>query len=416
MTLPLARSLLLAEVVTAEALAEALLVSAARGTSLVRALLMVHAIDPPQLERHLERGDAPYMRHVAPVLRLVEQLPSGLCERLLALPVRRDPRTGTIDVAVVDASDPHPAEEVAHWLRAPVRTVRTSLASLDAALRRTSGVGQGVHALAPPIWLPSASESPGAVDAAEYEGSEADADPDRAGDDPNIPFPLTRRSLAPAPMGGAPVIERDVRLDHQDPVVDLHRRKTSIPAVAGHSDQPVTERGPFGKSRHGSADALARPVADVASILDSIRETHDRDAIFELVLAGAHTVARRAAVLAVKRGVLVGWTCSPQLADYDALRTIHLGAGVTVLASALDHEGARIVSIPVDAAHAPLLSMVKTPLAAEVALVAVRVEGKAVALVLADDLTQPTVAARRLEEIARVAGAAIGQALRRRHR
>src|SRR5271170_293013 len=136
MTFALARSLLLADAVTPDALAQALLVAATRGTSLVRALLATRAIDPLRLEQQLERGDAPYMRHVAPVMALVQHLPPGLCERLLALPVRRDPRTGTIDVAVVDARDPHPVEEVAHWLKAPVRMVRTSMASMDGALRR----------------------------------------------------------------------------------------------------------------------------------------------------------------------------------------------------------------------------------------------------------------------------------------
>jgi len=135
-TFALARSLLLADAVTPEALAQALLVSATRGTSLVKALLATRAIDTMRLEQVLERSEAPYMRHVAPIASLVQRLPLGLCERLLALPVRRDPRTGTVDVAVVDSRDPHAVEEIAHWLNAPVRTVRTSLASMEAALMR----------------------------------------------------------------------------------------------------------------------------------------------------------------------------------------------------------------------------------------------------------------------------------------
>ncbi|HEY8088773.1 MAG TPA: hypothetical protein VIF09_13030, partial [Polyangiaceae bacterium] len=92
MTFALARSLLLADAVTPESLGQALFVAATRNTSLVRALLATRAIEAPKLERQLDRGDAPYMRHVAPVMALVQQLPPGLCERLLALPVRRDPR------------------------------------------------------------------------------------------------------------------------------------------------------------------------------------------------------------------------------------------------------------------------------------------------------------------------------------
>src|ERR1700722_10839628 len=115
MSFALARSLLLADAVTPDALAQALLVSATRGTSLVRALLATRAIDAMRLEQQLERGDAPTMRHVTPVMSLVQHLPPGLCERLLALPVRRDPRTGTIDMAGGEGRDRHPAEGAGTW-------------------------------------------------------------------------------------------------------------------------------------------------------------------------------------------------------------------------------------------------------------------------------------------------------------
>jgi hypothetical protein len=53
---------------------------------------------------------------------------------------------------------------------------------------------------------------------------------------------------------------------------------------------------------------------------------------------------------------------------------------------------------------------------AEVALVSVRVEGKAVALVLADELGDTLIATRRMEELARVAGEAFGRLLRERRK
>jgi hypothetical protein len=51
-----------------------------------------------------------------------------------------------------------------------------------------------------------------------------------------------------------------------------------------------------------------------------------------------------------------------------------------------------------------------------VALVSVRVEGKAVALVLADELGDTLIATRRMEELARVAGEAFGRLLRERRK
>jgi type II secretion system (T2SS) protein E len=385
MTLALARSLLLAEAVTPEALADALLLSATHGISLVRALLATGAMQHSRLEEHLERGEAPYRSSVVPERSLMHDLPAGLSERLLALPVGHDPLTGAVDVAVVDACDPHPAREVGHWLNAPVRTVRTSLSSLDAALQRIRTPPEGgLHALAPPIWMPSPSDPPRAAVNTPAHGFNAPVDP-------NIPFALTRKSLPP-------------------------RSKASLPPGTETSGQPVTQRGPFGHPVARSSPVHATLLANVAPILDQIREAHDRDAILELVVVGARTVAHRAAVLAVRNGALIGWTCSPELAERADLRKVRLSATGTALSPALDHDGARLVRIPFDTTHAPLLWVMNTPPRAQVALVAVRVEGKPVALVLADDLREPLLAARRLEEIARVAGAAIAEVLRRRRK
>lgn len=414
MTFALARSLLLADTVTPEALAQALLVAATRGTSLVRALLATRAVDPLRLEQQLERGDVPYMRHVAPVMSLVQQLPPGLCERLLALPVRRDPRTGTIDVAVVDARDPHAVEEVAHWLRAPVRMVRTSLASMDAALRRIHAKPeQGMRTLAAPIWVPSPAEPPQDLSKTPAYGSPVfdegrlvdsydDSSPtdviDFPAADPNIPFALTRKSIAPITIIelGAPAIEKETRPE-AEPVLDLRRRKSTV--------------------ADGAPNAPSPPFEDVSAILDAIHNASDRDSILELLVAGTRTVARKIAVLALRREALVGWTCSPELGDRNVLRGVRILPDMSnVVSDALGADTARLARIPKDAAHAPLLAVLRAPLSAEVALVAVRVEGKPVALLLADELGDTLVATRRMEELARTAGEALARLLRERRK
>ncbi|HEY5241770.1 MAG TPA: hypothetical protein VIJ22_09905 [Polyangiaceae bacterium] len=413
MTFALARSLLLADAVTPDALAQALLVSATRGTSLVRALLATRAIDPLRLEQQLERGDAPYMRHVAPVMALVQHLPPGLCERLLALPVRRDPRTGTIDVAVVDSRDPHPVEEIAHWLSAPVRMVRTSMASMDAALRRIHTKPEhGMRTLAAPIWVPSVeprqdlSKTPAygspVFDETRLVDPMDDSSPTDIIDfpvvDPNIPFALTRKSLAPISVAALaePVIERPPRHD-TEPVLDLKRRKANSTPIA--------------------SNAPSAPFAEVTSILEAIRDANDRDSILELLVVGTRTVARKVAVLAVRRDALVGWTCSPELGDRTALRATRVAPEMSDLfTGVLAADTARLIRIPKDAAHAPLLSVMKAAPSAEVAFVSVRVEGKAVALVLADELGDTLIATRRMEELAGVAGEAFGRLLRERRK
>ena len=132
----LTRTLLLEEVASEDAIAEALFASVTRGVPLVQALTESGAVGTEVLARYLARSEAPYLRQVVPVLAIVESLPPGLCARLLALPVRRDAITGTVDVVVPDPADPHLAREMAFHLGVPVRLVRASVASIEEALRR----------------------------------------------------------------------------------------------------------------------------------------------------------------------------------------------------------------------------------------------------------------------------------------
>jgi hypothetical protein len=446
MTYALARSLLLADAVKPEALAEALLVSATRGTSLVRALLAARAIDPARLDQHLERGDVPTMRHVVPVLSLVQQLPSELCDRLLALPVRQDPLTNTVDVAVVDARDTHAVEEMAYWLRAPVRMVRTSLVAMESALRQLHArPDAGMKPLAPPIWVPSPMPSSGpdpkreraatpmyGTRAADGQGptishvsnSANHSSPDIApgpladvADD--IPIPLRRKSIAPVPIlevSAPPPAARNSSgaEPYTDPILDLRRMKSvAPPEPAGDAvpPAPITTRGPF------SPGAPWPPFGDVSPTLEAIRSAADRDTILELLVSGIRPAAARVAVLAVKRDLLIGWTCSPEMGDRTALRTARMQAPAdSVLSAALATDDAMLARIPKDAAHAPLLAAMHSPPRGEVALVSVRVEGKPVALVVVDELGDSMAVTKRMQELAHAAAEALGRLLRERRK
>jgi hypothetical protein len=132
----LTKALLLEEVASEGAIAEALFASVAGGVPLVQSLVEARAVTPEVLARYLARTEAPYLRQVVPLVELVERLPPGLCARLLVIPVRRDAITGTIDVVVADTGDPHPAKEIAFHLGAPVRVVRATAAAIEEALRR----------------------------------------------------------------------------------------------------------------------------------------------------------------------------------------------------------------------------------------------------------------------------------------
>ena len=132
----LTKALLLEEVAPPRKVAEALFASVNGGVPLLTALVDSGAVSPEVLSRYLARSEAPFLRQVVPVPELVERLPPGLCARLLAMPVRRDAITGTVDVVVADPADPHPASEIAFHLGAPVRAIRAPAAAIEEALRR----------------------------------------------------------------------------------------------------------------------------------------------------------------------------------------------------------------------------------------------------------------------------------------
>ncbi len=146
MTVDLARRLLNTEAVAARDIEVALLehTLAARHFLVALSDRVAHLED--LIESECARSPIPFVKSVQPVDQLVQRLPTGMCRRLLGVPVREDVRTGTIDVAVADPFDRHAAREFERALDSPVRLVRGSLAEVAGAAsdaddrrRRTSG-------------------------------------------------------------------------------------------------------------------------------------------------------------------------------------------------------------------------------------------------------------------------------------
>jgi hypothetical protein len=422
----LARTLLLADAVTHDGLAQAMLASARSGGSFVSALVATGAVDGSRLAQHLERGDAPYMHQVAPVAALVESLPAGLCERLLALPVRRDPLTGTVDIAVVDARDPHPVEEIAYWLNAPVRMVHTSLGAMQAALQRLSAKPErGVRSLAPPIWHPELGTRPGYVDpapATETLGHQ----PPSAAERPQT-GPWAPESVPQTPRYGRAHLPSEP-VDEPVDIIELGPPAIERSGVRGaERPAPLTVRGPFpetdtepsaGPTVRGpypdpSADAEREPADPPGA--QAIRGADDRDAILDALVAGVRLVARRVGVFGLRRDGIVGWTCSPELAERGAFRSLRWPPSArTVVRAALTTRGVSLVLVPADAVHAALAALLGPPTPHEVALAGVLVEGKGVAVVLADDIDDALVATERLQTLAGLAGESLEALLRER--
>ena len=293
------------------------------------------------------------MRHIAPVTTLVERLPPGLCDRLLAMPVRRDPRTGTIDVAVVDARDPHPAEEIGYWLKAPVRMVRTSIASMESALLRLgsrldSEPDLGMRSLAAADLGAAAGargvssthadvRDPCGLDAHEVRAAAGRSGPGHPADPPK-PRGSPRRSGVARGRGLCAHAGRDRPAG--DRANEATRRQRSDPrsqtaqagcGAAGRARPRLCARIHGARAlragtarRAGRAASLSRRPTATIAIIDQMRGARDRDQILDFLVAGARTVARRAVVLAVRRDALVGWTGSGDIAERSTLRAVRL--------------------------------------------------------------------------------------------
>ncbi len=91
-----------------------------------------------RLERELERVEVPSIELVRAETEQLALLPPGLAERLGAVPVRKDGRSGRIDVAALDPLDAHVVTELEFHLGAKVRVLRADPAAIGAALAGTT--------------------------------------------------------------------------------------------------------------------------------------------------------------------------------------------------------------------------------------------------------------------------------------
>ncbi|MFZ5894498.1 MAG: hypothetical protein ACOY0T_25775 [Myxococcota bacterium] len=119
----------------ASAIEVALMAEVAEGVPFVTALAERFPELVELMERELERSDNAEIHWVRPQPELVQRLPQGLCERLLAVPVHEDPHSGQVDVAAVDVLSPHVGAEFTQHLSAPVRVLRANLGLMRSALQ-----------------------------------------------------------------------------------------------------------------------------------------------------------------------------------------------------------------------------------------------------------------------------------------
>jgi hypothetical protein len=155
-----------------------------------------------RLARELERVEVPSIEMVRPLVDQLELLPAGLAERLGVVPVRKDVRSGRVDVAAVDPLDAHVVNELEFHLGAKVRVLRADSETIGAALGVTTSPRSPSG---PPLPLVR-KLTPAELNAGESEVTvslEADSgqvEPPLSADDPVLPLARPKSSrAAPAP-------------------------------------------------------------------------------------------------------------------------------------------------------------------------------------------------------------------------
>lgn len=216
MSVSLARRILAERLVPPEALHRALLESLRRATPLLEVLIETRRELAPALGDLLAARHAQAPRSWQPDRALVAQLPPGMCERLLAFPIRAG-AGGEVEVAAADPSDPHIVREFVAHLGRTIITVASPLPQIF----RIAGVR-----IVPPLpdYSPGASE---------------------------VPIPLVRRSA-----GSRPRVEPSVKAteDHL-PISPMPSRPVTAPPPAESAE----------RSRATPVTVVERPSAQVVS-------------------------------------------------------------------------------------------------------------------------------------------------------
>lgn len=380
MALDLARRLVSRGLVQKDEATRAL-ASHARGEQhFVQAIVASSAITDTALFAELEAMDLPVVHRVVPLLKLCDALPRPLPAQLLALPIRQDSRTHTVDVAAADPLDAHVARELTHQLGAPVRVVGAPLSALEASLLELAREGTGT--------------------------GEFDAMPEPP------PFPLVDRKTPP-------YLTRPVVDDRLSPTVPRIKPQSDIPiplvrrsaprlAVAHPLDElpPATSRAPL------SARPARERHADPGPVLAALRRAATRDELLDLMLNGLVMVCGKAAVFAAKKGEYRGVRASEALASHAQIRELSVpsdGPSVFATAALMGHYLGPVPATPV---HAPLRGALGD-LVGEVAVVPVRVDGVLALLTLQADLDDTMLATRRADDVARASAEALTRILHR---
>ena len=365
----------------------------------IRALLEIGGVSKRVLEEELAGSAVPALDSVVPLAALVDELPSELCRKLLAVPVRRDPRTRMVDVAAADPYDSHIAHEFAFHLKSDVRLLRGTLSSVEQALQR---IDQGEFS---EKVIVKKSERPGG-------GKVGDRPPS------GPPIPLVRRTsrdtdgTPKAPKGPAtdPVPEADHEAIEVIGVRDIVGQTAEDDGITDELGQPILPLRHSKMPRAHVAKAPVAPFAAIDAVVEAIDKAKTRDEVIDNLIAGLSTVATRVGAFAVKKKGFRGIACNAHLGESKMFREIELPTDAPTVLGIAASEGFYLGPLPETPPHEALLRFMKGT-SGEVAAVLVSIAGRPAVVLFADTLGDTMIATRRAEELGRKASRAFSRIL-----
>lgn len=392
-TVELARHLVRSGVLSAEEVQEALLRAVSGGVPFVKALVDSSPATADLVDQELSRLGVPSLQSVRLARELARDLPTGMCARLLAVPIGRDPDTGVIEIAAVDPLDPHIPEEFAFHLGTPVAAYRAPLSEIEAALDALPFTPS-----APPPWSPQEEEYDDRTPAFGSLRLRGPAAPigriapppetDRygsAGDDrPSVspsapPIPLVRRTI---PAGTPEVKSRRARprLDtfpgvgtsravtvgtlgedeSGQPVIGLYRSKA--PADSHRFAQPASEPEPTPTPEPQTQRAPPREAAEdipeetdtLAAALDALPTAATPQDVVDLLVSGASAVAASVLVLS-SRGKKLQGRAGRGLLDAQPVQSVTFVRNGSSIFDVAVHDGSYVGPVPDTDVHAGLI-------------------------------------------------------------
>jgi hypothetical protein len=406
-TVELARRLIESGVPLAD-IEAALLLVVERGLPLPEALAERDPGLLARIEQELARSELPSVLTVRASPELYARLPVGMCRRLLAVPVHVDPRSGRVDIAAVEPLDPHIAQEFAFHLERPVRILHASHEAVVGALDKLQRGGK--LSVLPP--------GRGGRDESVNSDAPIPLVKHEAAARSDAPIPLVRRSLVPgrapsvapkarstaSPTGAVPESE-GVALSWRSkpPPVDLVKGAAQLDRQAAKSipPAPAVPRG-----------APSSPAPPPRSIRERLEDAATPDAVLELLRDALEPAM--SIVFAVKNASFDGRVASPAIEAHSPAKQISLLSHQPSVLETAVKSGFYLGPIPNTPNHRELRDALPADAANEVYVTVVTVSDRASLVWLIAGFEQSLDLTRRADEIALVAGRALGRILRQR--